>query len=102
MDRVDRVENLVLTEPAQFKALGHPVRWRIVGLLGEDGDATITQLARALERSKGSVGHHVAVLADAGIIEPSRTRPVRGVVEKYWRRAARSYELSDASGSTAS
>jgi len=87
-------KRLEITESGQFKALGHPVRWRLIRLLGER-DATTTQLAAALERSKGSVGHHVKVLSDAGLIELSRTRQVGGATEKYWRRSAPGYESAD-------
>jgi predicted ArsR family transcriptional regulator len=81
------------TEPQQFRALGHPVRWRIVGVLGETTDATVTQLANQLGLTKGAVGHHVNVLAAAGLIAKSRQRQVGGATEKYWRRAAGSLEL---------
>jgi DNA-binding transcriptional ArsR family regulator len=84
---------LSLTEPQQFRALGHPVRWRIVGVLGETSDATVTQLANQLGLTKGAVGHHVKVLAAAGLIVLSRRRQVGGATEKYWRRAAGSFEL---------
>lgn len=94
-------KRLALTRPEQFKALGHPIRWRILGLLGPERDATITQLAASLESTKGAVGHHVNVLAEAGLIELSRTRPVGGVVEKYWRRTAPGYELADSPGNSA-
>jgi predicted ArsR family transcriptional regulator len=89
----DQQHRMGLTEPEQFRALGHPVRWRIVGVLGETTDATVTQLAGQLGLTKGAVGHHVNVLAAAGLIVRSRQRQVGGATEKYWRRAAGSFDL---------
>jgi DNA-binding transcriptional ArsR family regulator len=47
------------------KAIGHPVRTTILGLLHERA-ATVSELATALERPKSTVAHHVKVLAEAG------------------------------------
>ncbi|GIF77549.1 helix-turn-helix domain-containing protein [Asanoa siamensis] len=66
--------------------LVHPVRLRIVHALS--GDRTVTT-AQLLERmpdvSKATVYRHVAVLADAGIIEVAGEQRVRGFVERSYR-----------------
>jgi DNA-binding transcriptional ArsR family regulator len=69
----------------QFKALGHPARTRLLLALGHES-ATISQLARQLTMAKGSVAHHLSVLAKAGIVEVGETRQVRGGTEVYWQR----------------
>lgn len=81
-----------LSEPAQLKALGHKVRQQVVSLLLER-DATVSQLADALGIPVGTVGHHLRVLEDAGLVEIARTREVRGIVEKHYRRTARLFLL---------
>lgn len=86
---------VAITEPQQFKALGHPTRHRLLFALGQ-GDATISQLAAALDSNKGNVAHHLRVLADAGLVEPAGTRQVRGGTEQYFRRAARALSFGDA------
>ncbi len=45
---------LALTQPSQVKALGHPLRNTILGLLHERA-ATVTELATAVERPKSTV-----------------------------------------------
>jgi DNA-binding transcriptional ArsR family regulator len=55
--------------------------------------ASITQLARALDRPKGSVGHHVKVMEEAGLIKVVRTRRVRAIDEKFYGRTARTFLL---------
>jgi DNA-binding transcriptional ArsR family regulator len=77
-----------VTSPEQFKALGHPMRHRLLFALGQQ-TATISQLAVSLETRKGNVAHHLKVLRDAGLVEVAGTRQVRGGTEQYYRRSAR-------------
>lgn len=84
-----------VTRPEQFKALGHPMRHRILFALGQ-GQATISQLAAALSSNKGNVAHHLKVLADAGLVRLAGTRQVRGGTEQYYRRASRALQFDDA------
>jgi DNA-binding transcriptional ArsR family regulator len=87
-------ESIRLTDPAQHKALGHPMRHTLLGLLGQRS-ASITQLAEALGELKGTVSHHIRVLEDAGLVRVVRTRRVRGVVERSYGRVARRFEMND-------
>src|SRR5699024_6907351 len=63
-------------------------RQEIIQLLSERA-ATITELAAALDKPKGTVGHHMQVLADAGLVRVVRTEKVRALQAKYWGRTAR-------------
>jgi DNA-binding transcriptional ArsR family regulator len=84
-----------VSSPAQFKALGHPMRHRLLFALGQE-EATISQLATRLSSNKGNVAHHLRVLVDAGLVQPAGTRTVRGGTERYYRRAARGLAYDDA------
>lgn len=53
--------------------------------------ATTKQLAEALGKPKGTVGHHLKALEEAGLISVVRTRQVRAITEKYYGRLARTY-----------
>jgi DNA-binding transcriptional ArsR family regulator len=79
----------------KFKALGHPMRHRLLAAFAER-QATISQLAMMLDSSKGNVAHHLRVLVDAGLVEPAGTRRVRGGTEQYYRRAMPGPYASDA------
>jgi len=70
-------------EPGHFKAFADSTRQRIVSLLYERA-ATGKQLAGALGVSPGTVGHHLRVLEEAGLIRVVRTRRVRAMTEKYF------------------
>ena len=60
-------DRMALTTPAQVKALSHPMRNTILGLLHERA-ATVTELATALGRPKSTVAHHVKVLTEANVV----------------------------------
>jgi DNA-binding transcriptional ArsR family regulator len=67
-------------------------RRRILSLL-RDRAASTTELAEALGQPKGTVGHHLKVLEDAGLIRVVRTRKVRAMTERYYGRLARLYRI---------
>jgi DNA-binding transcriptional ArsR family regulator len=86
-------DRIALTQPSQVKAIGHPVRTTILGLLHERA-ATVTELATAVGRPKSTVAHHVKVLADAGLLQVVRTRRVRAVEERFYGRTARMFYVA--------
>jgi DNA-binding transcriptional ArsR family regulator len=79
---------LVVEEPQRLKALANEARSKIVVLLRERA-LSISELADELDVPKGTVGHHVKVLEDAGLVRVVRTRRVRAVTEKFYGRTAR-------------
>jgi DNA-binding transcriptional ArsR family regulator len=86
----DLADRIALTQPSQVKALSHPLRTAILGLLHERA-ATVNELAVALERPKSTVAHHVKVLAEAGLLRVVRTRRVRAIEERFYGRTARMF-----------
>src|SRR5262245_33953946 len=86
----DLAERMALTQPAQVKAIGNPLRTTILGLLHERA-ATVTELAAALGRPKSTIAHHVKVLGEAGLVRVVRTRRVRAIEERFYGRSARMF-----------
>jgi DNA-binding transcriptional ArsR family regulator len=89
----DLADRMALTRPFQVKAIGHPFRTTILGLLHERA-ATVTELAVALERPKSTVAYHVKVLAEAGLVQVVRTRRVRAIEERFYGRTARMFYVA--------
>lgn len=81
-------DTLALNEPAQYAALFEDTRTEIVRLLSERA-ATTSELAEALGKPKGTIGHHLKVLADAGLVHVVRTERVRALEARYYGRTAR-------------
>jgi len=89
----DLADRIGLTEPSQVKAIGHPLRTTILGLLHERA-ASVSELAIAVERPKSTVAHHVKVLAEAGLVQVVRTRRVRAIEERFYGRTARMFYVA--------
>jgi DNA-binding transcriptional ArsR family regulator len=85
-DRPDRPVE-VPDDARLHKALSHPLRQRILGLLqGCDGDGVSpSQMSESLREPLGVVSYHVQRLVDLDVLELTRTEPVRGVVEHFYR-----------------
>ena len=85
-------DRVVVTEPAQLRALADPLRNTILDLLLERA-ATVTELASAVGRPKSTVAHHVKVLVDADMLTVVRTRRVRAIEERFYGRTARTFYI---------
>ena len=84
-------ETLVIDKPEQLKALGHPLRVRVLEMLGQDGDWQLTnrELAQRLGVDPGHLHFHVRMLLRAGLIELAekngrgREKPYRAVAKVF-------------------
>lgn len=77
-------------EPRLIKALGHPLRQRILIALNH-GVASPSELSKQMGEPLGNVSYHVKILAECEAIELVKTAPVRGAVEHFYRAAIRPY-----------
>jgi ArsR family transcriptional regulator, arsenate/arsenite/antimonite-responsive transcriptional repressor len=57
-----------------FKALGDPVRLRLVSLIGahQGGEVCVCDLTTAFDLTQPTISHHLRVLREAGIISSER------------------------------
>jgi DNA-binding transcriptional ArsR family regulator len=77
----------------EAKALGHPLRLRILRLCAED-ELTNKQLAERLDRDPGTVLHHVRMLTDAGLLQAAPVRAgASGALEKPYRSTGMTWWL---------
>lgn len=88
----DLVDQIVITAPAQLRAIANPLRDTILDLLLERA-ATVAELAAAVGRPRSTVAYHVKVLVDAGLLRIVRTRKVRAIDERYYGRTARMFPV---------
>ena len=75
-------------DPVWAKAMSHPTRGRILGLLRKRGELSPAQAAAELEESLGTVSYHFRNLAKLGLIELCKTVPRRGAIEHVYRLTA--------------
>jgi ArsR family transcriptional regulator, arsenate/arsenite/antimonite-responsive transcriptional repressor len=57
-----------------FKALGDPVRLRLMSLIGarDGGEVCVCDLTSAFDLSQPTISHHLKVLREAGLIDSER------------------------------
>ncbi len=72
-----------LGDPGSLKALGHPLRQRILRELNRNGPATATSLAAVLGENTGATSYHLRRLAEHGFVEDLPER-AHGRV-RWWR-----------------
>jgi DNA-binding transcriptional ArsR family regulator len=77
-----------IDDPRFVKALGHPMRVRILALL-QERTASPRELAQWLDATLGTVAYHVRALHDRGLLEPVRTTQVRGAIAHHYRARER-------------
>jgi predicted ArsR family transcriptional regulator len=81
--------------PQQMKALTHPVRVRILGMLRIDGPATATTLAARLGLNSGATSYHLRQLAQHGFVAEDTDR---GNGRDRWWKAAHQSTTTDTAG----
>jgi len=80
-----------------FKALGDPVRLRLLSLVASHarGEACVCEISPAFELSQPTISHHLKVLREAGLLQCER----RGTWVYYWVVPSALAQLSAVLGS---
>ncbi|MEA2172097.1 MAG: hypothetical protein QOF76_5397 [Solirubrobacteraceae bacterium] len=84
--------------PNALRALSHPVRLRMLGLLRHEGPATATMLAQRLGLNTGSTSFHLRSLHQHGFIVEDEARG--NGRDRWWRAAHQSTRTDPSSEST--
>ena len=75
---------VLVTDVRALRALAHPLRNRLLGLLRLDGPSTATLLGKRVGESSGSTSYHLRQLAAYGFVEEL---PEHGTGRERWWRA---------------
>ncbi|TYL52661.1 ArsR/SmtB family transcription factor [Agromyces mariniharenae] len=75
-----------LHEAGPMRALAHPLRLRILGLLRVEGPKSVGMLVESTGAASGSVSYHLATLAKHGFVVPAPELERDGR-ERWWRAA---------------
>ena len=80
-----------------MRAAGHPVRRRLLTLLGDGEESSPAALAPDVpDASLGVVSYHVLVLAESGLLTPTRSVDRGGVTEHFYRLSPAGRTVLDA------
>ena len=78
----------ITPDPAALRALSHPTRLRILGMLRLDGPATASSLAARMDLNSGATSYHLRQLATHGFVVDDEERG--NGRDRWWRAAHRS------------
>jgi Helix-turn-helix domain len=71
-----------VTNPLALRAVAHPLRLKLIGLVGISGTLTATQAAEALDSTPAVTAYHLRTLAKYGFVEDAGSTSAR---ERPWR-----------------
>ncbi|MGW0568382.1 ArsR/SmtB family transcription factor [Streptomyces tauricus] len=83
--RSDTHQDTVVLDAKGLRALAHPVRVQLLGLLRKYGPSTATRLAERLGVNSGTASYHLRQLGAAGLVEEDTERG--NARERWWRSA---------------
>ncbi|WP_230208103.1 transcriptional regulator [Microlunatus sp. Gsoil 973] len=75
--------SFVAPDVTQLKALAHPVRVTMLGILRMDGPSTATRLAERLGLNTGATSYHLRQLAQHGFVEEAGEQGNKR--DRWWR-----------------
>jgi predicted ArsR family transcriptional regulator len=96
-------ERVELSDPRALRAVAHPIRLSLLGLLRREGPLTATQAGEAIGESAASCSFHLRQLAKYGLVEEAgggrgRERPWRATaLHTSWPSVAKTPEMAAAS-----
>jgi len=88
MEKEITTNRIILTNYEIFRALGDPIRGKIVQLLHKK-QLNVEQITRRLKKfgykkAVTTIRHHVEILKDSGLIEIVKIEEARGAITKYY------------------
>jgi DNA-binding transcriptional ArsR family regulator len=86
-------QSVLVLDAKGLRAMAHPVRVELIGLLRRHGPSTATQLAQRLGLNSGATSYHLRQLAAAGFIEEDSERG--NARERWWKSRYRSTWFTD-------
>jgi predicted ArsR family transcriptional regulator len=83
----------LLDDPVAIRAMAHPIRLDLRGLLAQEGPMTAADAARRLGISQALASHHLRQLAKYDFVEPAPGKDNR---ERPWRVVSTSHSWKEA------
>lgn len=89
----------VITDFAQkLKAVGHPIRLKLLCLIDEGDDPCVSDLWRCLDQPQPVISQHLAILKDNGIVssEVQKTKRVYTIIDPFIKEIVSTVRAEDA------
>ena len=79
-----QARSVTVTDPTSLRALAHPLRLKLLGLLRVEGPRSVGQLADLVDEAPGTVSYHLGTLAKSGFVVEAPELANDGR-ERWWR-----------------
>jgi DNA-binding transcriptional ArsR family regulator len=78
-------DEVIIAFAQKLKAVGHPIRLKLLCLIDEEEDPCVTDLWRCLEQPQPVISQHLAILKENGIVsaEVQKTRRVYTIIDPF-------------------
>ncbi len=85
-------DEVVIEHAKKLKAIGHPVRLRLLCLIERQEDPCVSDLWKCLKQPQPVISQHLAILKQSGIVsaEVHRTRRVYSISDAFIKSVIRS------------
>jgi DNA-binding transcriptional ArsR family regulator len=80
-----------VTDPVTLRAVAHPMRLKLIGMVGINGTLTASQAAKQLDSTPAVTAYHLRTLAKYGFVEDAGSSSAR---ERPWRLTERAVSFS--------
>jgi DNA-binding transcriptional ArsR family regulator len=84
-DNVPCADERLIEYARRMKAVGHPIRLRLLCLIAREEDPCVSDLWKCLKQPQPVISQHLAILKQAGIVEAvvNRTRRVYSIADPF-------------------
>ncbi len=81
-------DDYLLDYSRKLKAVGHPIRLRLLCLIAREEDPCVTDLWRCLNQPQPVISQHLAILKENGIVsaEVQKTKRVYSIIDPFIRK----------------
>jgi DNA-binding transcriptional ArsR family regulator len=78
-------DEVIIDFAQKLKAMGHPIRLRLLCLIDEGNDPCVTDLWHCLDQPQPVISQHLAILKENGIVsaEVQKTRRVYTITDPF-------------------
>jgi ArsR family transcriptional regulator, arsenate/arsenite/antimonite-responsive transcriptional repressor len=92
------VDETVSDYAQKLKAIGHPVRLKLLCLIDEEEDPCVSDLWRCLDQPQPVISQHLAILKENGIVnaEVQKTKRVYTIIDPFVKGIVAKVRAEDA------
>jgi ArsR family transcriptional regulator, arsenate/arsenite/antimonite-responsive transcriptional repressor len=96
-------DEVILDYAQKLKAVGHPIRLKLLCLIDEENDPCVTDLWRCLQQPQPVISQHLAILKENGIVsaEVQKTKRVYTIIDPFIKDLVAKVRAAEAAALTA-